>query len=134
MLAKDCKIGNLKKQREFIQRQLEYAKEKSSDGDTVYMYTGHLYPEVIKYFEEEGFTITKLQSDILNLVTKGLPIYLFTVSDEIVLSDEELKEAEAREGFKGEANTFDSDEEDPMAFIRSLRRSGGFPGLRMMFE
>ncbi len=101
---------------------------------TVYMYTGHLHPEVIKYFEEEGFTITKLQSDILNLVTKGLPTYLFTVSDEIVLSDEELKEAEAREGFKGEANSFDSEEEDSLDIMNLLRRSGGFPGLRMMFE
>ena len=91
MLAKELKIKTLKKQREFIQEQLSHADTRN-DGDTAYRYVGHLYPEVIKHFESEGFVVTQVHSDLLSAMVKGLPVYLFTVGD-VELSEEELEQA-----------------------------------------
>lgn len=91
MLAKENKIKSIKRQREFIRKQLERPHE---DGDTAYCYAGHILPEVIAYFNAEGYKVELITSDMLTAAVKGLPIYLFTISDDVVLSDEELKEAE----------------------------------------
>lgn len=95
MLAKELKIKTIKKQREFIKKQLSHADTRK-DGDTAYRYVGHIYPEVIAYFESEGFIVTKVESDMMTAMTKGLPTYLFVVGD-VKLTEEELKEAEAYE-------------------------------------
>lgn len=95
MLAKELKIKTLKKQREFIKRQLSHADIRN-DGDTIYSYVGHIYPEVIKYFEAEGFIVTKVESEMMTAITKGMPTYIFVVGD-IELTEDELKEAEAIE-------------------------------------
>ena len=76
MLAKELKIKTLKKQREFIEEQLSLADTRK-DGDTSYTFVGHIYPEVIKYFEEEGFVVTRVpHSDMLTAATKGTPVDL----------------------------------------------------------
>lgn len=93
MLATEIKIKALKKQREFIEAQLKRIPERE-DGDSAYPYVGHVYAEVIKYFEEQGFTVTRLQSDSLMSFSRGMPVYLFTVDDSIALTAEELKQAE----------------------------------------
>lgn len=119
MLAKELKIKTLKKQREFIQEQLSHADTRN-DGDTAYRYVGHLYPEVIKHFESEGFVVTQVHSDLLSAMVKGLPVYLFTVGD-VELSEEELEQAEAYEPEKPDD---DSDEEMP-DLLRALLGGGG---------
>lgn len=96
MLAKELKIKNLRKQREFIEEQLSNANCRE-DGATTYRYIGNIYPEVIEYFEEEGFAVTKVQNDLLTAMTEGKPVYVFSVRDDLKLTDEELKEAEAYE-------------------------------------
>lgn len=93
MLAKDVKIRNLKRQREFIRKQLS-PTEPRKDGNPAYRYAGHIYPEVIKYFEDEGYVITEVHSDMLTAAANGLPVYLFIPKD-IKLSEEEMKQAEA---------------------------------------
>lgn len=99
MLAKDLKIKNIKKQREFIWYHLERMCEANKDGDVTFPYLGTVYPEVIKYYEDEGFVVTKVQNDELSARNQGVPVYLFTVSERITLSDEELERAEQEEGF-----------------------------------
>lgn len=95
MLAKEVKIKNIKKQREFIKEQLEHRLDhQNKDGDTAYRYVGHVLPEVIAYFTNEGYKVERITSDMLTAATKGLPVYLFTISDDVVLNDEELKAAE----------------------------------------
>ena len=106
MLAKENKIKTLKIQREFIKRQLAQIPIQSRDGDPSYTYVGHIYPEVIKYFENEGFVVTLVESDILTALTKGKPVYLFTVGD-IELSEEELKQVEKYEETDNEDRRFD---------------------------
>lgn len=93
MLAKENKIKTLKRQREFIEKQLAQIPEHRQDGDTSYTYVGYIYPEVIKHFENEGFVVTLVKSDLISILTKGVPLYLFTVGN-IELSEEELKQAE----------------------------------------
>lgn len=93
MLAKDVKIRNLKRQREFIRKQLSNAEQRK-DGNPAYRYAGHIYPEVIKYFEDEGYVITEVHSDMLMAAANGMPVYLFVPKD-IKLSEEEMKQAEA---------------------------------------
>lgn len=122
MLAKEIKIKNLRKQREFIEKQLSHTTSKE-DGDTAYRYVGHVYPEVIEYFENEGFMVTKIESDMLTMMTKGLPVYLFTVG-EVKLSDEEMKEAESY--YEPEEPGYDSDDSRGFEeFVRALM--GGMP-------
>ena len=96
MLAKEIKIRNIKQQRDFIMNQLkEYLMEHPrNDGNTAYRYVGHVLPEIVDYFKGEGFDVKCLISDMILSATQGMPIYLFTISDNVVLSDEELKAAE----------------------------------------
>ena len=93
MLAKELKIRNLKRQREHIKNALSSVDSVRKDGNTAYGYAGDLYPEVRKYFEDEGFTITKIESDKLTSMNGGLPTYIFTVG-EVELTEGELKQAE----------------------------------------
>ncbi len=122
MLAKELKIKFLRRQREFIEKQLSHASKE--DGDTSYRFVGHVYPEVIEYFEKEGFIVTKVESDMLTMVTKGLPVYLFIVGD-IKLSDEEMKEAESYY----EPEEPGADYEDSRGFEEFMRAlmGGGMP-------
>ncbi len=113
MLAKEIKIKTLRRQREFIEKQLNASK---GDGDTAYRFVGHVYPEVIEYFEKEGFIVTKVESDVLNMMSRGLPVYLFIVGD-IKLSDEEMKEAESYY----EPEEFGSDSEESRGFEEFMR-------------
>ena len=112
MLAKEIKIKTIKKQREFIKNQLASAINRE-DGDCAYTYVGHIYPEVIQYFQSEGFVVTLVKSDLMLAMTKGVPIYLFTVNS-IALSEEELKQAEE----------YDSTTDELMKSIFGV--SGGF--------
>ena len=114
MLAKEIKIKTLKKQREFIEKQLAHIPTGREDGDSAYRYVGHIYPEVIKHFESEGFVVTLVKSDMLSALTKGMPVYLFTVGD-IELSEEELKQAE-----EYEAETEDDDDADDEDVVDDL--------------
>lgn len=110
MLAKELKIKNIKRQREFIQEQIEkMLKHPNEDGNTAYPYVGYVFPEVIDYFKGEGFAVKRVNSEMLIAATKGVPAYLFIVSDEVKLSEEEMKEAEEVE--------YELDEDDvPDAF------------------
>lgn len=87
MLAKEIKIKTLKKQREFIEQEISTKGIQDNAGNTSYIYAGHVFPEVIEYFEKEGFIVEKVKN-------QQLPLYLFVVGD-IKLTEEELKEAEA---------------------------------------
>ena len=95
MLAKELKIKTLKRQREFIEERLLHGYGRE-DGNTTYRYVGSVYPEVIKYFEDEGFIAEKIESNNLPNRMQGLPVYLFNIGD-IKLSEDELKEAESIE-------------------------------------
>ncbi len=92
MLAKEIKIRNIKKQRGFIENQLRGLMDpERKDGDTAYRYTGQILPEVIEHFTNEGFKVERISSDEFTAATKGLPAYLFTISDQVVLTDEDLE-------------------------------------------
>ena len=114
MLAKELKIKTLKKQREFIKEQLSHGDVRR-DGDTAYRYVGHIYPEVIAYFESEGFSVKKVESDLMTALTKGMPTYIFVVGD-VKLTEEELQAAEA---YETDADDDDSDDDVP-DFIAAL--------------
>ena len=94
MLAKEIKIQNVKKQRTFIEHQLTENSIVNKDGDISYTYVGYLFPEVRKYFEDEGFVITDFISNEIAPHTQGRTIHVFTLSDELTLSDEDWEEAE----------------------------------------
>ena len=95
MLATEIRIANIKRQREFIKEQLQkLVDEPNSDGSCTYRYVGQVLPEVIKYFESEGFDVTLVKSDVLTALCKGLPVYLFTLKG-YPLTSEEMKEAES---------------------------------------
>ena len=93
-LAKEIKIQNLIRQRNFITKQLLKIKGGIKDGDTTYRYVGHVFEENVAYFESEGFKVTKVESDMMTAKHDGKPAYLFVVGD-VELSDDEMKEAEA---------------------------------------
>lgn len=94
MLAKEIKIRTIKQQREFIENVIDKTVAKQSDGGCTFRYIGYVYPEVIKHFEEEGFKVEINTSDGVLIQTHGLPLCIFTVRDDITLSDEEQKQAE----------------------------------------
>ena len=119
MLAKEVKIKTLKRQREFIEEKLMKISTSQNDGDSSYSYVGYVYPEVIKYFEDEGFVVTPVKSEMVTAMAKGRPVYLFTVGD-IKLSEEELKQAEEYEVEVEE----DEDKDDLPDFIRALLGGG----------
>lgn len=115
MLAKELKIKNLKKQREFIKRQISTFAGIRNDGDSSYIYVGYVYPEVIKYFQSEGFIVTKIESEKLTAVNKGMPTYLF-VPGAVELTEDELRVAEAI----GIEENGDDSPEDFNEFMASL--------------
>lgn len=93
-LAVELKIQTLKIQRLTIKEALDKIKKTSKDVlelDTaksfVYIYEGQLYPENKVYFESEGFEI---REDTQSFI----PRYLFLVSQDIMLTKEQLEEAE----------------------------------------
>ena len=98
MLAKEIKIKNLKQQREFIESELKcLSLFPRNDGDPSYLYIGNLFPEVSEYFEQRGFDVSQvmtLDGSSEVLTDTGYPVYLFTISDELILNGNELKEAE----------------------------------------
>lgn len=82
MLAKELKIKTLKKQREFIKRELSDMADNSADGNVYYLYIGNLYSDVIEYFEKEGFDVKRIEyPERCFEVTKGLPAHLFTIKN-----------------------------------------------------
>lgn len=74
MLAKEMKIRNLKKQREYIRKGLEDVATLQDDGDCSYVYVGHIFPEVVSYFESEGYRITQVESGIWQLIKYKIDI------------------------------------------------------------
>lgn len=93
MLAKELKIQNIKRQREFIKSRFELLiNEPNKDGDTAFVYVGHVLPEVTAFFQVEGFCVEKVSSGTIE--TQYLPVYLFTISDQTILDKEEAKKAE----------------------------------------
>lgn len=95
MLAREMRIKNIKRQREFIKKQLSTVRE---DGVTSFPFVGYIFPEVTDYFREEGYLITPVKSDILCAITRGQPVHLFTINDDDrhyrSLSEEEKKQVE----------------------------------------
>ena len=112
MLAKEIKIANIKQQRLFIEEQLKkfLGDDRPRDGDVSYPYVGYVFPENIVYFEKEGFDVIEIEYDDARL--KGNIITLFTPSDEIELSEEEIAQAEAVNYKQEEADAF-----NPLAAI-----------------
>lgn len=112
MLAKELKIKALLSQRDYIKERLEnslYEEECS----ICFVYVGEVFSENIKYFENEGFVVTKLSSGNFELIYGGIPAYLFTVAD-MELSTEELLQADLfyDEGLVlGESDELEDDEE-----------------------
>ncbi len=102
MLAKELKIKTLKQQREYIKEALFKIPDAREDGNICYPYLGNVYPEVVKYFEAEGFNVTEHNSEQQLALTQGIPVWIFTVSDDLDLSEEEMKQAEECERGKKE--------------------------------
>ena len=94
MLAKEIKIANLKKQKEFIIEQLSILSETNIDGDISYLYTGYLFPENRYYFENEGFKIEDFFNEEDGLSTDFCTHHLFTIRDNLKLTKDEYSEAE----------------------------------------
>jgi len=106
MLAKELKIKALLSQRDYIKQRLEnslYEEECS----ICFVYVGEVFSENIKYFENEGFAVTKLSSGNFELLYGGIPAYLFSV-DDIQLSTEELLQADL---FYNEGLVFEESDE-----------------------
>ena len=105
MLAREIKIANLKKQKEFIIKQLSTISKTNKNGDISYLYTGYLFPEVRYYFENDGFKIEDFFDE-----GNGFPIgHLFTIRDNLKLTESERKEAENFD-YTAENNYSKSDE------------------------
>ncbi len=111
MLAREIKIRTLVKQQRFIEEQLRATISKE-DGNPSYKYIGQVYPEVIEYFEKSGFSVIEVNSSFLRALTHGQPVYLFRISNEIKLTENELKqsaeyaEGDIEEDSEGEENIF----------------------------
>lgn len=98
MLGKDILIANIKRQREFIKSRLnKLAENPSDDGDMSYLYIGYISKYVINHFMSQGLTVEELTKGKFFPETRGLPVYLFTPSDNIDLTAEELKQVESVE-------------------------------------
>lgn len=96
MLAKEVKIKTLKKQREFIKKRLTDAD--NTGGEVGCVYEGYVYPEVIDYFRNEGYEVVKVEQDKETVLTIfQVPFYYFHISDDIKLTEEEMKQAEEYE-------------------------------------
>ena len=94
MLARGIKKRQLFQQRKFIQKGLECAATRKRDGDCSYVYIGHLYPENVEYFRNEGFNISLIESETLKGKTLGIPVFLFTIANDVRLTPEEMTESE----------------------------------------
>lgn len=99
MLAKELKIQNLKRQREFIESVFEkLLRNPPVDGDITFMYFGKPFPENISYFKENGFDVSCFTVDSATSARSqlpiGLPVCCFSISDDIVLTNEEMEMAE----------------------------------------
>lgn len=92
MLAKELKIKNLKKQRDFIEGMLRFVADEKN-GDISATYVGYVFPENVSHFQAEGYDVVRIKSDCLTAAVEGSPVYLFIPQD-IVLTEEELKQAE----------------------------------------
>lgn len=114
--ARRIKIQTVAVQRELIAKQLSHTC-LSPDGSTEYSYAGHVYPENIQYFENNGWTVKKIESEMLTIQYKGAPVYLFTVSDDIVLTEEEMEEAEEYVDEDLDLEEWDEDEEVDLEYL-----------------
>ena len=95
MLAKDIKVKTLLRQRTFIEELLtKLGNSKNRDGHPAYSYIGYVYPENIEYFENEGFDVTLVKSDLLTADLKGLPLHVFIPKEDIELGMNDMQEAE----------------------------------------
>ncbi len=95
MLAKELKISNYWKQRNFIERKLK-ALLLDKIGDACFTYHGYLFPEVRQYFESEGFRISMPSEENYALRAKnnGRFTYFFYPKDDIVLSEEDVEKSQ----------------------------------------
>lgn len=91
MLAKDQKIKTLKQQQEIIK------KKSSNSSGAAFTYVGELYPETRKYLSTEGYNAVKVPMEFSITFTGGLPLYVIKVKDDILLTEEEMKQAESIE-------------------------------------
>ena len=92
MLAKEIKIRNLIRQREFIKKQLDLTL---LNGNAAVSYVGEVFPENLDYFhDEEGYDVQRLDSKEILTANMGMPIYVFSSSD-VKLTPEELEKAES---------------------------------------
>lgn len=94
MLAKEVKVNNLMRQRNFIKKAL-LARANAPDCDPSWSYIGQIFPENIDYFKEQGYKIDRFCSSQDLGLTLGKYIYVFNVSNDVKLSREEQKAAEA---------------------------------------
>lgn len=93
MNARDYKIRTILVQRGYIEKQLSNIdKVAQNSGMIDYPFIGEIYPENIKYFNDLGYEVVRAK-DACDMV-KARPIYIIYPSEEIVLTDEELKLAE----------------------------------------
>ena len=96
MLAKEIKKRNIKRQRHYIfQKLMFFLLNPQNDGNTAYVYTGYIFPEVIFFFDQEGFNVTQILCDNLDPESYGMPVYLFTIKDNLILTESENQAAES---------------------------------------
>ena len=90
-MARTLKLFNLKRQKEYLEERLGDLFDKSplGNGDVSLPYRGYLYPETKSFLAQEGFAI-----DIVD-DPSGLPLNIIHISDDVMLTDEELREAES---------------------------------------
>ena len=87
MTAKELKIRTMKLQRETIEALLNEA------DDATCAFSGMIYPEVQKYFEEAGFEVLEVRSEKLLVENGGFPTFLITAAN-VKLTPEEKTSAE----------------------------------------
>ena len=104
-LAKDVKIQNLLVQRDYIASQLKSTKENPREnGDTSYIYIGHVFPENCDHFRREGYDVRQLKSELLTALAHGRPVFLFTIGNDVTLTEEDLRLAQEAKDNKKEGN------------------------------
>ena len=116
MLAKELKIKNLFKQREWIRNKFTHISENSNDGNLSIIYVGHLFPENVLWLQSEGFGVTPIQND------SGVPTNYIQPHD-IILDPIELLTAEKyhREVIMEEEDNSSKDEDnDSSCFYNML--------------
>lgn len=93
MLAKKLKIQNIKRQREFIKSLVSnLLNHPRKDGNTAFTYVGYVFPEVIAYFEAEGFCVEKVS--FVSAESVYTLLYVFTISDKINLTSDDKKKTD----------------------------------------